>query len=162
MRGDFPRPVKWGQWREGIGFRADELDAWILSGGLLWQGPVLGGRTRGEQQNEGDYSMADVEQAYKEAANKVGAAKEAYSKIVADFKGNIKNDLTSISASADRVLRENEKMRAAYAAAAGLLTSPEMEKAIANAERLAKALEAISALQSHSITFAVIDKKPPA
>lgn len=104
--------------------------------------------------------MADVEAAYKEAVEKVGGARDAYTKLIQEFKGHIKNDMSSISASADRVLRENEKMRAAYDAAAKTLNSQEMMQAIANAERLAKALECISALQSHSITFAVLDRKP--
>lgn len=158
MRLEFPKPKPYGRWREGVAFSEREVDAWIVSGGLLWEPPVVG-KTTATMRHEGDFAMSDVEAAYKEAVEKVGSAQEAYLRLAKTFKGEIKNDITSISASADRVLRENEKMRAAYEAAAKTLTSPEMVQAIANAERLAKALESISALQSHSITFAVLDKK---
>lgn len=106
--------------------------------------------------------MTDVTPEYEKANKVISEAQAAYNKTLDQFRGAIKNDLASISASADRVVRENAKMKAAYEAAAVLLTSPEMGQAIANAERLAKALESISALQSHSITFAVLDKKAPA
>lgn len=156
----FPQPKATGQWREGFGILAKDFSAWINAGGLQWH--LLGGPTTGAMKNEGDFVMADVEQAYEEARQVVGSAQEAYLKLVQSFRNNIKNDLASISASADRVQKEQAKMKAAYDAATKMLICPEMEKAIANAERLATALAAISELQSHSITFAVLDKKPTA
>lgn len=103
--------------------------------------------------------MGDVNVAYDEAREVIEKAAAAYSKTIADFRGTIKNDLTSISAASDRVTGEVGKMQRAYDKCALLLTSAEMVAAIGNAERLAAALGAISALQSHSITFAVLDKK---
>ncbi len=153
----FPQPARCGEFREGVGISAKGLDAWIEAGGLKWA--LLGDVTTGAMRNEGDFTMADVEQAYKDAAKVVGSAQDAYVKLVRVFKGEIKNDLASISASADRVLKENAKIKAAYEATAATLTTPAMEQAIANAERLAAALRAISELQNHSITFAVLDKK---
>lgn len=157
----FPQLKPHGRWREGVGIDAKELNAWIVAGGFDW---ALVNRTSstGAMQNEGDYVMGDVERAYESANEKIGSAQDAYLSTVKRFKGEIKNDLTAISAAADRVARENEKMRAAYEAAAKTLTSPDMERAIANAERLAAALRSISELQNHSITFAVLDRKPQA
>lgn len=105
--------------------------------------------------------MGDTEQAYIEATKTLSEANEAYNKVLNSFRSTIKNDLASISASGVKVQAETAKMRQAYTDAVTTLTSKEMISAIENAERLATALQAISSLQNHSITFAVLDKKTP-
>lgn len=162
IRPPVPRPVE----RAGAGifrgaaFSLKEVNAYIRAGGLQWN-MLMDGKTTKGKKREGDYQMTDITPEYEKANQVISNAQAAYNKTLDQFRSTVKNDLASISASADRVQRENEKMRSAYEAAAGMLTSPEMEKAIANAERLATALQAISALQNHSITFAVLDKKTP-
>lgn len=157
----FPQPASNHGGVRDAAWKLSEINAWMVAGGLQWV--MLGERTTTKAMRlEGDYNMTDIAPEYQKANKVIAEAKAAYDKTLEQFRGAIKNDLASISASADRVQRENAKMKAAYEAAAGTLNSPEMEKAIANAERLATALQAISALQNHSITFAVLDKKTAA
>ncbi len=104
----------------------------------------------------------DVDEELHKAVAKVSGGAEAYTKAVLKFRSDTKNDIVSISASAAKIEAQCEKMHQAYSHAVTLLTSAEMELAIANAERLAKALESIAALKSNSITFAVLDTKPNA
>jgi hypothetical protein len=142
--------VRSGLDRTGIMIEVDAIDDWILAGGPSWN--LL-------NTHEGKDAMQDVSDAYDEANEQISRAKEAYDKIVAGFRATIKNDMASISASADRVKGEAAKMTLAYKNAQDMLTTPEMERAILNAERLATALTAISGLENQSLTFAVIDKK---
>lgn len=104
--------------------------------------------------------MSDVGPAYEQANKVIGDAQEAYLKTVSTFKANIKNDLSSISAAAQKIQAESAKVRAAYEDTARQLITADMERAIVNAERLAVALKTISELQSNRITLAVLDSKP--
>lgn len=135
-----------------------EVNKWIVAGGCRWA--MLGsGKTTKAMHKEGDYFMDDVVEEYVKANQTIADAQAAYSKTLQGFRSAIKNDLSSIDASANKVTAEAAKMQQAYRNAIGTLTAPDMEAAIKNAERLAAALRAISELQSHSITFAVLDKK---
>lgn len=89
-------------------------------------------------------------------------AGQRMSKTIRDIAGSMKNDVVSISASSDKMAREMYKVHQSTKDVIGALTGESMVQAINNAERLATALKAISELQSHSITFAVLDKKPQA
>jgi len=135
-------------------FRAAEIEAWQVAGGLEW---VLLGKSTGATRNEGDYLMSDVTEAYEKANLVISNANTAYNKTVVDFRSTIKNDMTSIAASADKVQKESVKLSAAYRASISLLNSSEMITAIENAERLAAALTAISQVQPNKIAFAVIE-----
>jgi hypothetical protein len=157
----FPQPVRGRNLsaatkndRGDATFRAAEIEAWQVAGGLEW---VLLGKSTGATRNEGDYLMSDVNEAYEKANLVISNANTAYNKTVVDFRSTIKNDMTSISASADKVQKESVKLSAAYRASISLLNSPEMITAIANAERLAAALTAISQVQPNKIAFAVIE-----
>lgn len=138
-------------------FKKSALDKFILGGGMKWtmlQQPDI---------KEGHYTMESVEDAFDEAKTELSRQQTAYNLLLKEFRTTIKNDLSSLSASSDRVKGECEKMSNAYRKAQDTLTSPDMERAIVNAERLAAALTAISGLENQSLTFAVIDKKisPP-
>ena len=157
----FPQPVRGRNLiastkndRGNTTFLSADIEAWELAGGLEW---VLLGKSTGATRNEGDYSMSDVSEAYEKANLVISNANTAYNKTVVDFRSTIKNDMTSISASADKVQKESVKLSAAYRASISLLNSPEMITAIANAERLAAALTAISQVQPNKIAFAVIE-----
>lgn len=95
-----------------------------------------------------------------EATEEVRRLSEAYLEHVKKFRGEVKNDIQSIRAAHDAVDRTVNQMAEVYRRTAALLTSPEFEQAIANAERLATALKAISELKSHNLTFAILDRKP--
>lgn len=72
-----------------------------------------------------------------------------------DFRGTIKNDLSSMKAASERVQSEVLQMHEKYKQAQALLVSPEFEKAIANAERMANALAAIQQLSETKLSVAV-------
>lgn len=76
-------------------------------------------------------------------------------KTLVDFRGSIKNDLTSMKAASERVQTEVLQMRDKYKQAQDLLNSPEFVKAIENAERMAKALESIQKLNETKVSVAV-------
>jgi hypothetical protein len=153
-----PQPVRSGRFREGIGWRKSDLDAFVIAGGLQWT--LLSEAPSKERIREEKFIMSDVEQAYEAATEQISKANEAYNKAIAGFRGTIKNDLASIAASGEKVTVEAGKIQRQCQAAVATMTSPEMLAAIQNAERLAQALKSISELQSHKITFAVLDSKP--
>jgi predicted phage tail protein len=97
----------------------------------------------------------DVERA---AVETNGAAEEALNslKVAMDkFKSTLANDLTSIKAAGSRVQSEALQMKQAYQAAQAMLTTAEFERAVANAERMAAALKAISELSETKLSVAV-------
>lgn len=72
-----------------------------------------------------------------------------------DFRGSIKNDLTSMKAASERVQNEVLQMQEKYRQAQALLTTPEFMQAIQNAERMATALKAIQELTETKVSVAV-------
>lgn len=101
--------------------------------------------------------MSDVEKAYQEATEVISNAEAMYQKALGGFRSQIRNDIASIAASAQKVVTEAGKMQAAYLATANTLTTPQITEAIANAERLATALKAISELSQTKVAFAVMN-----
>lgn len=92
-----------------------------------------------------------------ESTLRAQASVEKLDKTVKGFRDQIKNDLASMKAASERVQNEVNQMDAKYRKAAELLTSKEFEHAIANAERMAIALKAISELQQTQLSFAVFN-----
>lgn len=87
-----------------------------------------------------------------------GVAEEALKSLKASldkFKSTLANDLTSIKAAGTRVQSECLQMKQAYQAAQAMLTTAEFERAVANAERMAAALKAISELSDTKLSLAV-------
>jgi predicted phage tail protein len=127
--------MRGGQWRRG------EVEKFINT--PLWQLSLTKGMAM------------DVEQAAVETS---GAAEEALKslKVAMDkFKSTLANDLTSIKAAGSRVQSEALQMKQAYQAAQAMLTTAEFERAVANAERMATALKAISELSETKLSVAV-------
>jgi transcriptional regulator with AAA-type ATPase domain len=96
-----------------------------------------------------------------EAARLANESIDKLNKTVEAFRGQIKNDLASMKAASDRVQSEVRQMEARYLQAQHTLTTPEFERAIANAERMARALESISALSQTKLAFAVFSGSNP-
>ena len=136
--GCLPAPVagmRGGQWRKGEVEQFTNTPLWQLS---LTKGMAM-----------------DVEQAAVETS---GAAEDALKslKVAMDkFKSTLANDLTSIKAAGSRVQSEALQMKQAYQAAQAMLTTPDFERAVANAERMAAALKAISELSETKLSVAV-------
>lgn len=72
-----------------------------------------------------------------------------------DFRGSLKNDLTSMKAASERVQNEVLQMQEKYKQAQAMLTTPEFMQAIQNAERMALALKAIQELTETKVSVAV-------
>jgi hypothetical protein len=91
------------------------------------------------------------------------AAKDLWGKYDAklkDFRAMVKNDIASLEASGRSAFVAVNKIRDAHNKTIEVMNSADMVQAIANAERLATALERIQALKSHKLTLAVLDASP--
>ncbi len=97
----------------------------------------------------------EVETVAVEAARKSEEAIQKLRDAADKFRGVVKNDLTSMKAASDRVQTEVTQMRDQYTKVQAILTSPDFQMAVSNAERLATALEAIHKLQGQRIGFAL-------
>lgn len=140
--GSAPRPVNGmrDKWRTSDITKVVNTPAWQLS---LARGMAM-----------------DIEQVAVETS---GAAEEALKSLKAaldKFKSTLANDLTSIKAASSRVQSEALQMKQAYQAAQSMLTTAEFERAVANAERMAAALTAISALSQTKLSVAVFSGGP--
>jgi len=96
-----------------------------------------------------------LELASEEAVSRADVALKNLEDHLTKFRSKVGNDLTSIKAASQRVQTESQAMAAQYIKARDMLTSPEFERAIANAERMAVALESISKLSETKLSFAV-------
>lgn len=96
-----------------------------------------------------------IELASEEAAQRAAQAVDKLDERINAFRSKVGNDLSSMKAASQRVQTEVQSMSDKYAAARDLLTSPEFERAIANAERMASALESISRLSETKLSVAV-------
>lgn len=146
--------------RDGVCWSEREINAFVLAGGAAEV--MLYPPSNAAMKREGDYRMSDMAKAYEDSNEVISTAHKAYTKTLEQFRSTIKNDVSSIASSASKMQSEQAKIAEACRATIGVLTSAEMQQAIANAERLAGALRAISELKSHNITFAVLDSKPKA
>lgn len=90
-----------------------------------------------------------------EAANRAIESLQKLDAAAKKFREVVKNDLTSMKASSDRVQTEVAAMSDRYRQATQLLISPEFVLALENAERMATALKAISELSETKLSFAV-------
>lgn len=81
-----------------------------------------------------------------------------YEERLTNFRSAVKNDVASVEASARKTTEAVQRMNKAYSEVMAQLNSPSMQQAIQNAERLAAAMESLSALQSHKLVFAVTDQ----
>lgn len=151
----FPPPVRTGRFREGVAIKSDDIDTWIVNGAAAL---ALLFRCDKQDQIEGKHSMTEITQAYEEATTEISTAKTNYDKVVKDFRANIKNDLSSISAAATRVKTETLSMNKAYMEAIQTLTSTEMQTAIENAERLALALNTLANINHQQFSFELLNR----
>lgn len=128
-----------GRYRDGAAWDAKTLDDHeeLLTLSTIWRTSV------------------EAEIAATESSDRAVNAITGLRKTVQSFKGEIKNDLSSMKAASDRVQSEVMQMGKAYKQAADLLITPEFKQAIENAERLAAALKAIQDLSATKVSVAV-------
>lgn len=139
--------VKTATNRDGVGWRSDVLD----------RDEVL---ERMAYYSQWKLSM-EASIAAIESTTRAQASVETLKKTLVDFRGSIKNDLTSMKAASERVQNEVLQMRDKYKQAQEMLISPEFLKAIENAERMASALAAIQALTETKVSVAVFSGGKP-
>ena len=133
--------VKTASNRDGIGFRSDVLERDDIAERMVYF-------------SQWKVSM-EASIAATESTLRAQASVDNLKKTLVDFRGSIKNDLTSMKAASERVQTEVLQMRDKYKQAQELLTSSEFVQAIENAERMAKALESIQRLTETKISVAV-------
>lgn len=90
-----------------------------------------------------------------ESTVRAQAAVDKLKSMLVDFRGTVKNDLSSMKAASERVQNEVLQMQDKYRQAQNLLTSPEFMQAIQNAERMATALRAIQELTETKVSVAI-------
>jgi len=90
-----------------------------------------------------------------ESAERAQSSIAQLRRTIEDFRGAIKNDMTSMKAASERVQNEVLQMGKAYKQAADILIAPDFKQAIENAERLVTALQAIQQLTSTKVSVAV-------
>lgn len=125
-------------------------------GGVVYRTEVLEQfeKTIGPQSRAWKVSMeANIVAA--EAAERAATAIAKLDDTAKRFREAVKNDLSSMKASSDRVQNEVRQMEDRYRFAAAMLTSPDFTRALENAERMATALKAISELSETKLSVAV-------
>ena len=90
-----------------------------------------------------------------ESADRAHEAINKLKQTVDDFRSSIKNDISSMKAASERVQNEVQQMRDQYKQAQEMLNTPEFLQAVANAERMAAALNAIQQLTDTKVSVAV-------
>lgn len=144
--------------RDGVGYKDSDINKWVVSGEPQ-KIMLCGTKHRSKSEiNGGYYIMSDVSKAYDDANEVIEKARDGYNKTLLAFRSTIANDLKSISSSADKTVKEGEKLRVTYENTISTLTSNDMERAIENAERLAAALKLISELKSADVSFRLTEK----
>ena len=104
-------------------------------------------------------SFMDVISSLKSNYDEANTLWQNYEKKLENFRSMVKNDVTSLEANARKTTDAVHKMNKAYGDAISQMTSKEMQTAIENAERLARAMEALAAVQAQKLTFEIADKK---
>lgn len=132
-----------GSGREGIAIKKSRADMWVAYA-KCFQG------TESAFMN----IIEELKVNY-EAANELWGR---YKDRLTEFRSAVKNDVTSLEASARKTTEAVNKMTASYKGVLNLLNSAEMENAVQNAERLSAAMQALANLQSHKLVFAVTDQ----
>lgn len=133
--------VKTSSNRDGFGFKADVLERDEIADRMVYY-------------SQWKLTM-EASIAATESTLRAQASVDNLRKTLVDFRGTIKNDLSSMKAASERVQSEVLQMRDKYKQAQDLLTSTEFVQAIENAERMAKALESIQRLTETKISVAV-------
>lgn len=142
--------------REQDRYRVGDIKTALRNG--AWVGSIVGFNEQYGANTKDTESMAAMVEHLDEATEAIDSAYERFQVKRREFRSAINNEVASVSASANRMLTELGKIVAAADNVSRLFGSAEMISAIQNAERLATALKAISEVESHRLTFAVIDK----
>lgn len=142
--------------RDGVACSVLDTKEWVLAN---WPGLLIG-HSGEEHKQEDEGSMANLDERFDEATAKIESAYARFDAARARFKGEMKNDAAQLSAGADKITAQIEKVQRTLGQLLAMMSAGDMQTAIANAERLATALEKINGLASNRVTFSVIAPGP--
>lgn len=142
LRGMFPRGLKTGLKREGIGFRKEEVEHYHVA--FSWA----------ENTESAFMNIIEELKGHYEAAKHLWSN---YNDQLKSFRSQVKNDVSSLEASARKTTRAVQKMQKAYGDVIEVMNGEEMARAVENAERLANAMSALAGLESHKLVLDVSD-----
>lgn len=141
----FPRRVEEGL--RAPAWRAQSVQIWIFQ--AMWATKTEDGFMN---------IIEELTKNYDQAASLWGL----YKNRLDAFRGAVKNDVSSLEASARKTTASIERMNEAYGRVITQMTGHEMAKAVENAERLATAMRALAELQEQRFVLSVVDEKPKA
>ena len=133
-----------GRFKEGIGFKQSVINKFLNVITVAGIG----------------MSADEIIEVSEEVVLRANASIDSLKDKLKEFRGVLGGDLTSMKSASDRINSEVVKMKQAYIAAQSILTSPEFDKAVQNAERLVVALEKIQALGETKLSVAVFGANP--
>lgn len=133
--------VKTAANRDGIGFRLDVLERDEIAERMVYF-------------SQWKCTM-EATIAATESTLRAQSSIDGLRKTLVEFRGALKNDLSSMKAASERVQSEVLQMQEKYRKAQEILTTPEFMRAIENAERMASALAAIQKLTETKVSVAV-------
>jgi len=103
----------------------------------------------------------DMSDEFEASIEKADSARQKLIDSFKEFRGEVKNDISSITAAGDRVREESRKIHMALENVSKLMNSTEMIKGLENVERLVTALRAMQELQGTKIAFALMNQETP-
>ena len=140
----FPAPITKGGYRGGPVYQGKEIIRWVVL--VKWASAT-------------ENAFMNVIEQLKDNYDEAQKLWKGYDEQLTSFRSAIKNDVTSLEAAARKTTDAVQKMLGAYGNVVALMNGQEMQQAVANAERLAAAMNALANLQSHKLTVAVIDNE---
>ena len=145
--------------RDGGFIAARDIESWQKLGGLDWN-LIDGRRKKSNTLEDGEeyWIMSDADVAYEKASQTIDRAQTRYLEVVKAFRSEIKNDVSSIGASCEKMQKEITKLTTSFKEVESLMNSPSMLEAIKNAERLATAFSTLSDVKGSKLTFAVLSE----
>jgi hypothetical protein len=105
-----------------------------------------------------EHAFMNMIETLKEQYDEAAKLWDQYDGKLKTFRATVRNDITSIEASARRTTEAVQKMSKAYSDVVGQLNGEPMRQAVENAERLAQAMATLAGLQSHNLAVEVVNK----
>lgn len=134
-----------GRSRTGMTVSKANLADWSLNGGWAVVSEVY---------------LMNASEKLEESATDASRLLRGYKEFLDQFRSCIKNDISSLEASARKTADAVAKMNRTYGDVIALMSGTDMRQAVENAERVAAAMAALANVQSHSLTLAVVDGQP--
>lgn len=136
--------------------RASVVSSGLDRSGVLFRTNIINKYMPIKPFNEQWRSSMETAIAATESTERAVAAVDKLQATVDAFRKDLKNDLVSMKATSQRIQDETARIRERYLAAQEVLTNPNFERAINNAERMVAALSALSELSAMGLNVSVL------